>query len=135
MYTKYQILNVELATEWSKSRKIMKLDTLKLEDQDLYNDVLETLLEGESEAEVMHPDRLERDDRDHWILQIAHAAAADLLTLGKVQPETMVVMSSLPSTDFGEAVSYAVKKARKLNEVTIATEKQIDLDTISEEII
>ena len=44
-------------------------------------------------------------------------------------------MSSLPSTDFGEAVSYAVKKARKLNEVTIATEKQIDLDTISEEIV
>ena len=135
MYTKYQILNVELATEWSKSRKIMKLDTLELEDQDLYNDILETILDGESEAEVMHPDRLEGDDREHWIAKISHTAAADLLTLGKVQPETMVVMSSLPADDFGLAVKNAVKKARKLNEVTIATEKQIDLDTISEEIV
>jgi hypothetical protein len=47
----------------------------------------------------------------------------------------MVVMSSLPADDFGQAVKIAVKKARKLNEVTIATEKQIDLDTISEEIV
>lgn len=135
MYTKYQILNVELATEWSKSRKIKKLDSLEIQDQDLYNEVLETILEGETEAEVMHPDRLENDDREHWILKFSHAAAADLLTLGKVQPETMVVMSSLPKHDFGEAVKNAVKKARVLNEVTIATEKQINLDTISEEIV
>jgi len=135
MRTKYEIINIELATEWSKSRKLAKLDTLEIADQDLYNEVLEHILDGEQESEVMHPDRVEGDDREHFIYKIAHAAAADLLTLGKVQPENMVVMSSLPEDDFGQAVSIAVKKARKLNEVTIATEKQINLDTISEEIV
>jgi len=135
MYSKYQILNVELATEYTKSRKLAKLDTLKIEDEDLYNNIVELILAGESEAEVCHPERLEQDDRIHWINVIAHKAAADLLTIGKVQPENMVVMSSLPASDFKEAVKIAVAKARDLNESTIGAEKQLNLDTISEEIV
>ena len=135
MYSKYQILNVKLSTEFSKSRKLLKLDSLNLEDEDIYNEIVESILGGESEAEVNHPDRVEQDDRTHWINVIAHKAAADLLTLGKVQPENMVVMSSLPSEDFKEAVKIAVGKARDLNESTIGAEKQLNLDTISEEIV
>jgi len=65
---------------------------------------------------------------------IAHKAAADLLTLGKVQPENMVVMSSLSEEDFSEAVTIAVKKARVLNDQTVAAEANLNVDTISETI-
>ena len=76
----------------------------------------------------------EDDERHHWINVIAHKAAADLLTLGKVQPENMVVMSSLSEEDFSEAVTIAVKKARVLNDQTVAAEANLNVDTISETI-
>jgi hypothetical protein len=132
MYTKYQIFNVILANEYSKSRKLTKLNSLELSDENLklYED---EILDGEEKSAVMA--RAEADDRLHWITAIGKKAAVDLLTLGKVQPEHMLEMSALPLDDFREAVKIATGTARKLNDVTAEAERELNLDMVANELI
>ena len=68
---------------------------------------LEANLKEEVTKAIDAMDIPDDDERHHWINVIAHKAASDLLTLGKVQPENMVVMSSLSEEDFSEAVAIA----------------------------
>ena len=124
MKSLYEVINVDLANDYTKERKKEVTTSLNL-DEDLQAEVF---------AVIDEMDIPNDDERHHWINVIAHKAASDLLTLGKVQPENMVVMSSLSEEDFTEAVTIAVKKARTLNDQTVAAEANLNVDTISETI-
>ncbi len=127
MITQYEIEHVLLAKEYSKARKLLKLYELNIEDS-FKESIKEKILNGETLEEVMS--RKESDDRMHWITLLGKRASADLLSLGKVQPETMLEMSSLPNDDFREVVKIATSTARSLNEITIDAERELSLNTI-----
>jgi chemotaxis regulatin CheY-phosphate phosphatase CheZ len=125
MKSKYEVLNVDLAQEYTKVRKLEALKQLGL-DEALYDLVI---------GDINALDIPEDDDRLHWINVIAAKAAADLLTIGKVQPEHMMAMAALPAIDFKECVKIATTNARKLNTDTIDAEKSLNIDTLSNAVV
>lgn len=135
MKTEYEILNVDLGNVFSKARKLDILKKLEhtFENQETIKKVKEKILDGESEEQVKT--NAEIDDRIHWIKVLGRKAAADLLTLGKVQPETMFEMSALSEEDFRAVVTEATVTAKKLNNLTIEAEKELNLNTVSSELI
>jgi len=131
----YQLKNVILAEQYSKSRKLIKLNSLLTKNeisQEVYTQAKADLLEEETEISVM--ESFESEEREHWIQFYANKTAADLLTLGKVQPETMLAMSLLPNEDFEEIVKYATIKANKINTATVDVEKRINLNSINSDL-
>jgi hypothetical protein len=132
MITQYEIEHVLLANEHSKARKLLKLNSLTI-DGEIKETIKEKVLNGETVEEVMS--RIESDDRMHWITFLGKKAAADLLTLGKVQPETMLEMSALPEKDFREVVKIATSTARNLNDITIEAERDLSVNTIHKSIV
>ncbi len=118
MKTLYEILNVDLAQEYTKARKIAKLATI------------ETDLDAQVTEIVNAMDIPDDDDRYHWIQTFGRAAGADLLTLGKVQPENMLKMASLSAEDFQEAVKVATNSARNWNQLTVTAEKEMNAETL-----
>lgn len=120
MKTLYEVLNVDLAQEYTKARKKLKASSLKLMPK----------LEEEVFSKIDAMDIPNDDDRYHWIQTFGRAAGADLLTLGKVQPENMLKMASLGEEDFKECVKVATSSARNWNQHTIAAEKQLNAETI-----
>ena len=119
MKTLYEILNVDLAQEYTKARKLAKLATLDAGD-----------LKAEVETAINEMDIPNDDDRLHWIQKLGREAGADLLTLGKVQPENMIKMASLSADDFQECVKVATGSARDWNQLTIGAEKDLNQETI-----
>lgn len=119
MKTLYEILNVDLAQEYTKARKLSKLATLDAGE-----------LTAEAKTAIAAMDIPEDDDRLHWIMTFGKAAGADLLTLGKVQPENMIKMASLSADDFQECVKVATGSARDWNQLTISAEKDLNQETI-----
>jgi hypothetical protein len=73
----------------------------------------------------------EDDERHHWINKLGRAAGADLLTLGKVQPENMLAMSALSAEDFQAAVKVATGSARNWNQLTVEAEKDLNQETVN----
>jgi hypothetical protein len=132
MKTEYELNNIILGNIFSKARKLAKLAEINICAED-YENIKNNILDGETEEAVLA--RAEADDRIHWITLLGRRAAADLLTLGKVQPETMLEMSALPEADFREVVKTATKTARKLNEITVDAEKELNLNTITSELV
>ena len=128
MITQYEIENVLLANCFSKARKIEMLEVIEINDSALKDKVLKNILDGEKLKDVLA--RAAADDRQHWITFFGRKAAADLLSLGKVQPETMLEMSALPIEDFREVVKIATSTARSLNDITIAAERELLVNTI-----
>lgn len=122
MKTLYEVLNVDLAYEYTKERKLAIVEKISIQ--------LGTPLEAEVRAAIADMDIPENDDRYHWIQTFGRAAGADLLTLGKVQPENMLKMASLPSEDFKEAVKVATGSARTWNQNTISAEKELNAETL-----
>jgi hypothetical protein len=120
MKTLYEVLNVDLAQEYTKARKKAVLETLELDAQ------------TEIAAKKAIDDMIipEDDDRLHWIQKIGNAAGADLLTIGKVQPENMLAMAALSEEDFQECVKVATGSARRWNELTVAAEKELNKDLV-----
>jgi hypothetical protein len=119
MKTLYEILNVDLSQEYTKVRKRAKLATLDAGD-----------LAAEAETAIDAMDIPEDDDRLHWIMTFGKAAGADLLTLGKVQPENMIKMASLSADDFQECVKVATGSARDWNKLTISAEKDLNQESM-----
>ena len=119
MKTLYEVLNVDLSQEYTKARKLAKVETLKLEAQ----------LEISVKKEIEEMNIPEDDDRHHWIQTFGRAAGADLLTLGKVQPENMLAMANLGENDFQEAVKVATRSARGWNTLTVEAEKELNQET------
>lgn len=120
MKSLYEVINVDLAQEYTKERKLAVLESLNLN--------AEVQAQAKSAIEAMNIPQA--DERHHWIQKIGRAAGADLLTIGKVQPENMLAMAALGEEDFKEAVKVATSAARKLNEQTIAAEKELNEETI-----
>jgi hypothetical protein len=128
MITQYELENITLANIFSKSRKIEKLENILDIPEELRKKVVKNILDGEKLEAVMS--RAEDDDRQHWITLLGKKAAADLLSLGKVQPETMLEMSALSIEDFREVVKIATSTARSLNDITIEAERELVVNTI-----
>ena len=116
MKSLYEVLNIDLAQEYTKTRKLAKLQTLEISDDQL---------EIEVKKAIDSMDIPDDDDRYHWIQKLGHEAGADLLTIGKVQPENMLAMAALDANDFQEAVKVATGTARNWNKQTIEAEKQL----------
>lgn len=122
MKTLYEVLNVDLAQEYTKERKLAAVEKLATE--------LGSELEAEVKAAIASMDIPESDERHHWVQKLGRAAGADLLTLGKVQPENMLAMASLGEDDFKECVKVATGSARKLNTLTVEAEKELNQETL-----
>lgn len=122
MKTLYEVLNIDLAQEYTKERKLAVIKANAT--------LLGADLEAEAKAAIAGMDIPESDERYHWIQKIGRAAGADLLTLGKVQPETMLAMAALGADDFKEAVKVATGTARKLNQMTVEAEKELNQETL-----
>ena len=120
MKTLYEVLNVDLAQEYTKERKKEAATALNL-DGDLHEKVFAAI------DDMVIPND---DDRLHWIQKLGRAAGADLLTLGKVQPESMLAMASLSKEDFKEAVKIATSAARTWNGYTVQAEKDLNAETM-----
>ena len=122
MKTLYEVLNVDLAQEYTKERKLAAVKKLATE--------LGSELEAEAKAAIASMDIPESDERHHWVQKLGRAAGADLLTLGKVQPENMLAMASLGEDDFKECVKVATGSARQLNTLTVEAEKELNQETL-----
>lgn len=120
MKTLYEVLNVDLVNEYTKTRKKAAAELLDLHPE-LHTEVVEA---------VDAMDILEDDERHHWVQKLGRTAGVDLLTIGKVQPENMLAMASLPADDFKEAVKVATNSARTWNTLTQAAEKDLNEETI-----
>lgn len=119
-------MNIDLAKEYTKERKLAKLATLG---------ILDAKIEADAKDAINALDIPTADERHHWIQRIGNVMAADLLTIGKVQPENMLAASSLCKEDFQEAVKVAVKGANDLNQFTVAAEQAIKADVITDKIV
>ena len=136
MLSKYEIENVILSEQYTTSRKILTLNSLSLEtkeEQYLVDELKNKILGNRDEDEVLKS--LESEDSEHWVQYYGHRAAADLITLGKVQPETMLSMSLLPEKDFARAIKTATSVARKINEIVISAENELNMNLIPEELV
>ena len=122
MKTLYEVLNVDLAHEYTKVRKLAAVKKLATE--------LGSELELEVRAAIAEMDIPEDDERYHWAQKLGRTAGADLLTLGKVQPENMLAMASLPAADFQTAVKVATTSARNWNQLTVDAEQDLNAETI-----
>ena len=120
MKTLFEVLNIDLAHEYTKERKKAAAETLDLSAD----------LAAEVTAAIAAMDIPESDERHHWIQKLGRAAGADLLTLGKVQPESMLAMACLPAADFKEAVKIATSAARTWNDYTVQAEKDLNAETM-----
>lgn len=127
MKSLYEVLNVDLAQQYTKARKLATVEKIAT--------TLGAELEAEVRAAIAEMNIPEDDDRYHWIQKFGLAMGADLLTIGKVQPENMLAAAALGVDDFKEAVKVAVKSANNLNQYTISAEQAIKNDTISEAIV
>jgi hypothetical protein len=136
MITDYELYNIHLAKQFSKPRKLETLGHLlsaKAITEDKYKETTNVVLEGADLDETLKT--RDSEDRNHWIQHFASIAAADLITLGKVQPETMHSMSLLPGDDFKEVVKEATLRARRLNAQTLAAEKEIKNNSLPENMV
>lgn len=132
----YELTNIINSENYTKSRKLIALYELNGHEalsSDIYETVLKEILGGETEAEVLA--RFEDEDPMHWVHHYANSVTADLLTLGKVQPETMLAISLLPTEDFQEVIKLATIRANKLNAITMEVERKLRLDTVPTEIV
>lgn len=132
----YELKNIIISQNYTKSRKLQTLMEYRGIEEvppHVYTTVLHDLLDGETEDAVLS--RFEQEDRMHWIHYYANKVSADLLTLGKIQPETMLDMGNLPEEDYEEAVIVATKKANKLNTATVEAERKMNLDIIPKELL
>lgn len=131
MFSYYEVKNILLAECYTKSRKLRELNNL-FEANGVstsnYERIKKEILEEETEKQV--ESKFDEEDREHWIQYYANKTASDLLTLGKVQPETMLAMSLLPGDDFEEIVKHATIKANSINAKTMDVEKRINLNSI-----
>lgn len=127
MKTFYEVMNIDLAQQYTKARKLTTLEKIATE--------VGADLEAQVKEAIAGLDIPEDDDRHHWIQKIGLAMGADLLTIGKVQPENMLTAAALSVDDFKEAVKVAVQSANNLNQYTISAEQAIKNDTISETIV
>lgn len=136
MLSRYELKYIILAEQYSPGRKIQTLKDLKnltLKDKSIVSEIKKDILNGSTEDEILK--NFEEQESQHWIEFYGHKASADLLTIGKVQPETLLAMSSLPEKDFRDAIKIATKYAKRINDIIIEAEADLNMNLIPEELI
>jgi hypothetical protein len=138
MLSRYEIEHVILAEQYTASRKIIALNKLQddIESQadiKLIEKIKKDICGKQTEEDVLK--KLQKEDVEHWVEYFGRRAASDLLTLGKVQPETMLAMSALPPEDFIQAIKVASLTAKRLNDTTIVAESDLNNNLIPDEMI
>ena len=128
MKSLYEVLNVDLAQSFTKKRKLAQIDSMGsvLRASGIYDQAIK---------EVNAMNIPEDDEKYHWVRVVANKAAVDLITIGKVQPENMLLMAGLPDGDFTEAVKIATSFAKSLNDATIAAENENITETLPDEMV
>ena len=128
--SKYEIKNIFLADQFTKSRKILALrsETWSEDETAIVEELVTEILDGEAEADVVA--RFEEEDNQQWIQAYGRRMGADLITIGKVQPDHMLIASSLPPEDFSEAVKVCTATARSINDATVAAERELAQDSV-----
>lgn len=132
--SKYEIENIFLAEQYTKSRKVKTLRDVEWseEEKSIVEEVIRDICNGETEEQVLS--RFEFEDNQQWVQVYGRRMAADLITIGKVQPEHMLGVSALPDKDFTEAVKICTMVARKINDATVSAEKELANDSIPQTI-
>lgn len=75
---------------------------------------------------------IENEEEQYWVERLARLAAVDILTIGKVQPETMHYMAALSDEAFGASVKGATTLAKSLNESVREIEAELSTDLIDD---
>jgi hypothetical protein len=136
MLSRYEIEHVVLAEQYTPSRKLLALKALEADtaqEKSAISAIKKTILNGETEASVLQ--NFNNEEPTQWAELYGRRAAADLLTIGKVQPETMLSLSALPVQDFVKAIKIATLMAKRLNDITIEAEAELNNNIIPEEMI
>lgn len=136
MLSKYEIEHVILAEKYTPSRKLLALKELEVDssqEKSIISEIKKSILNGETESKVLK--NFEDEEPAHWAEFYGRRAATDLLTIGKVQPETMLAMSALPVEDFVKAIKIATTVAKQLNDITIDAETELNNNMIPEEMV
>ena len=134
MTTKFEYITFTLAsypTIASKYRKIC--EDLKLQSslsyfgRDKTHIKLLTDLKTEYESSYNIEELVMTEDKEieYWIKKLAKDGAVELVSQGKVTPETMGKISSLPRKQFEECVAEVTKIASYLNHVSKEAEKTV----------
>lgn len=136
MLSRYEIEYIVLAEQYTPSRKLLALKALEADtaqEKSAISAIKKTVLNGNSEASVL--ENFNNEEPTQWAEFYGRKAAADLLTIGKVQPETMLSLSALPVQDFVKAIKIATLMAKRLNDITIEAEAELNNNIIPEEMI
>ena len=75
---------------------------------------------------------IEAEEEQYWIERLAKLAAIDILTIGKVQPETMHHMAALSDDAFAASVKSATVLAKTLNENVRQIEAELATDLVQD---
>ena len=118
MKSLWEVINLDISQSYTKERKRDVVEQMDL-SEDLKTQVLEAI-------DAM--DIPESDERHHWLQVLGRNAGADLLTLGKLQPENMLAMAALSEEDYTDSVKLAVGYARTWNQRTVEAEKDLNAE-------
>ena len=75
---------------------------------------------------------IETTEETYWVERLARLAAIDILTIGKVQPETMHHMTALNDEAFAASVKSATVLAKTLNESVRDIEIELGTDLVQD---
>lgn len=139
MTTKFEYTTFTLAgypTVTSKYRKIC--EDLKTQPSLSFfgrnKEFIKLLTDLKSEYESSYPaDELvmtEDKEVEYWVKKLAKEGAVELVSQGKVTPETMGRLSALPRKQFEECVAEVTKIASYLNHVSKEAEKTVTSEDI-----
>ena len=78
--------------------------------KELLNDILP---EGSGPQEVLGA--LEDEEEQYWVEKLGKMASVDILTLGKIQPATMEIITNLPTNIMYRTVRETLIKVKQLN--------------------
>jgi hypothetical protein len=139
MTTKFEYITFTLAsypTIASKYRKIVE-DLGRQHSLSWYNkdkkfiELLKSIKkEYESSYNIEELVMTEDKEIEYWIKKLAKDGAVELVSQGKVTPETMGKISSLPRKQFEECVAEVTKIASYLNHVSKEAEKTVTSEDI-----
>ena len=123
--TRFELEHIWLAQHPGTARKVYTVlaELYRLEDvgtqtaeleitilKELLNDILP---EGTGPQEVLGV--LEDEEEQYWVEKLGKMASVDILTLGKIQPATMEIITNLPTNIMYRTVRETLIKVKQLN--------------------
>lgn len=134
--TRYEIETFVLGAHPSPARKAQVLTQELMKARETSHPdlpVLEAIYKdfsAEHNVEELTKD-IESTEEEYWVHRLAKLAAIDILTIGKVQPEHMAYMVSLPDEAFKASVKEATSIAKQLNYEVQQIEAELQADLAS----